>query len=96
MDISQIPAFGTLQSIQWPIAVETDVVETSTQENSGINVNAFTLGYNQSIWNCPAIQLAAGAQATVNIPPHGLQALYGKTPIGGEVYLQVKPVMRRQ
>ena len=59
------------------------------------NVNAITLGYNQSIWNCSSIQLAAGAQATLNVSPHELQGLYGKTPVGAEVYLQLKPTMHR-
>lgn len=59
------------------------------------NINAFTLGYNRAIWNCPYIQLAAGAQATINVSPHELQSLYGKNPIGGEFYLQLKPSMHR-
>jgi hypothetical protein len=56
-----------------------------------ININIFKLGYNRRIWGCSYVQFAAGAQATVNVSPHELQGLYGKTPIGGEVYLQLKP-----
>jgi len=59
------------------------------------NINTFTLGYNRRIRGCSHVQLAAGAQATLNFSPRALQTLYGKTPMGGEVYLQLKPSMHR-
>ncbi|HET9825980.1 MAG TPA: hypothetical protein VFP87_11630 [Chitinophagaceae bacterium] len=59
--------------------------------NTNFNINAFTLGYNRTIWNYPYVQLVAGAQATINFSPRALQDLYGKTPMGAEVYLQLKP-----
>jgi hypothetical protein len=59
------------------------------------NINAFTLGYNRAIWNFSFVQLAAGAQGTINFSPKELQFLYGKTPIAGEIYLQLKPTIHR-
>jgi hypothetical protein len=36
---------------------------------TNFNINAATLGYNRNVWNCPYVQLAAGAQATINFSP---------------------------
>jgi hypothetical protein len=62
---------------------------------TNFSVNAFTLGYNRTICSLLNMQLAAGAQATINFSPNALHALYGVTPLGGEVYLQLKPHMNR-
>jgi len=59
------------------------------------NINAATLGYNRTICTSANVQLAAGAQATINFAPRELQTLYGRTPLGAEVYLQLKPNLRK-
>jgi len=57
------------------------------------NINAFTIGYNYRLWSSSYSQLAAGVQGTINFSPKELQFLYGKTPIAGEIYLQLKPIV---
>jgi len=55
------------------------------------NLNAFTLGYNIKLFHQKSFQLAAGLQGTLNFPDKILQGMYGKTPIGGEIYLRLYP-----
>ena len=59
------------------------------------DINAFTMGCNYAICDFSYFQLAAGVQATINFTPKELQDLYGKTPLAGEIYLQLKPHIHR-
>jgi hypothetical protein len=62
--------------------------------DTNFNINAFTLGYSRTLCHLTYLQLAAGAQATINFSPSALHDLYGPTPIGAQVYLQLKPNLR--
>ena len=55
------------------------------------NLNAFTLGYNRILNQGNNFLIAAGIQGTLNFPDKILRNLYGKTPIGGEIYLRLYP-----
>lgn len=59
------------------------------------DIHVFSAGYNRSILQKGPVELAAGAKATINLPAKDLQPLYGKTPVGFQVYLQVRPVFHR-
>ena len=62
---------------------------------TNFTINAFTLGYNRTICSLRYVQLAAGAQATINFSPRALHDLYGKMPTAAQVYLQLKPNLHR-
>ena len=62
---------------------------------TNFTINAFTLGYNRTICSLRYVQLAAGAQATINFSPRALQDLYGKMPTAAQVYMQLKPNLHR-
>src|ERR1051326_8918033 len=83
------------QAVYWKYEfVQKSSEELDLQTEFGernFNINAGTVGYNQTICKSSYFQLAAGAQATINFPPRALHTLYGKTPLGGELYLQMKP-----
>jgi hypothetical protein len=68
--------------------------ELNLQDQFGqtdFNINAFTLGYNHRIAPVAPVQILLGVQGTFNFPPKALQPLYGKLPIGLEVYLLLRP-----
>ncbi len=55
------------------------------------SINAFTLGFNQQLFHLGKTNVAIGAQATLNLSPQALQSLYGKTPVGAEIFLRIFP-----
>ena len=55
------------------------------------NVHKLTLGTNRQLFNAGPIQFLGGLQTSVNVPPKGLQSLYGKAPMSGQVYLEIRP-----
>jgi hypothetical protein len=63
--------------------------------DTNFSINTFTLGYNRTIYSLTYLQLAAGAQGTFNLSPHALHDSYGMTPIGAQVYLQLKPNLHK-
>jgi len=63
----------------------------NTFGETSFDINAFTLGYNKRIAPASPVEISLGAQATFNFPPKDLQDLYGKLPIGLQIYLQFRP-----
>lgn len=59
------------------------------------NVHAFTTGYNRKLITYKAIDLIAGSQFTLYGVDNALQGLYGKTPIGFQFYLQLRPSLHK-
>lgn len=59
------------------------------------DIHTLSVGYNRSIVQLGPVELAAGAKATINLPAKDLQGLYGKTPVGFQVYLQLRPTLHR-
>ena len=55
------------------------------------NIQKLTLGTNRKLFAVGKIDLLAGLQLSVNVPPASLQNLYGKVPLAGQVYLQIRP-----
>jgi len=54
-------------------------------------LNVVTLGAAYDLLHIGHLVIAGGGQLTLNKPPAGLQGLYGKTPVGGELYLHIYP-----
>ncbi|HEX7846595.1 MAG TPA: hypothetical protein VF476_12410 [Chitinophagaceae bacterium] len=59
------------------------------------NVHAFSAGYNRVIWRKAGIELAAGTKATINFPSAQLKTIYGNTPVGFQLYLQLRPALHK-
>jgi len=59
------------------------------------DIHAISLGYNRSLWNNRTIELTAGVQATLNFPAGELKPLYGDFPVGGQIYIQLRPALHR-
>ena len=55
------------------------------------NIHAFTGGYNRQLVNFKSIDLIAGGQFTLYAVDKDLQSLYGTTPVGFEIYFQLRP-----
>lgn len=55
------------------------------------NIHKITLGTNRRLFYAGPIELLAGLQASLNVPPNSLQNVYGNTPVSGQVYLQIRP-----
>lgn len=55
------------------------------------SIHALTLGGNKTIATAGPVQMALGAQATLNRPDGRLDPVYGSTPVGAEVFLRVFP-----
>ena len=68
-----------------------ELLLTSAFGERDFNFNALTIGYNHNIAPAAPAEILLGAQSTFNFMPAALQTLYGRTPIGFEVYLQVRP-----
>jgi len=55
------------------------------------DIHKLTLGTNHQLWELSGFNLLVGAQVSLNVAPASLQPLYGKLPMAGEIYLQVRP-----
>lgn len=71
--------------------LEDDGIQHGFDNSKIFNIHKFTLGTNRRLFYTGNIEFLAGVQASINIPPASLQNLYGNTPMGGEIYIQVRP-----
>ena len=55
-------------------------------------VQAYTAGYDRDLGLIPHLATAIGAQFTLYSTPDRLKALYGSHPVGGVVFLRVRPL----
>jgi len=62
---------------------------------TNFNIHALTAGYNRQLVNFSNIDLIGGTQFTLYGVDKDLQTLYGKTPAGFEVYLQLRPSLHK-
>jgi hypothetical protein len=60
-------------------------------DNTLFPVNAITLGLNYDLLKIGTLNLAGGAQLTYYPTDSRLSSLYGKNPMGGEVFLRLYP-----
>jgi hypothetical protein len=70
-------------------------IHSAADERKNFNINALTVGYNRMLTDFGVLQLATGTHLTLNFPPEDLKTLYGKMPLGGQVYLQLRPQFHR-
>ena len=60
------------------------------------NVGAFSLGYIRELGRGRGITMGIGARGTVNVVPNDLSMAYGsRTPLGGMIFLRLRPYHER-
>jgi hypothetical protein len=59
------------------------------------NIHAFTGGYSRQLLSFNSIDLIAGAQFTLYGVAKSLQSIYGKTPVGFQAYLHLRPSLHK-
>ena len=70
-----------------------DLVIGSLPPDARLNVSAVSAGYIRELLRSPATTLGVGLQGTVNIVPTSLEPFYGsRTPVGGMVFLRIRPI----
>jgi hypothetical protein len=58
-------------------------------------VQAYTAGYNREVAWIPHVSTAIGGQLTLYSAPPALQAFYGSHPVGGLLFLRLRPFENR-
>ncbi len=90
---------GNLQFKKSALYTRYEFVQKSTEEldlvnefgNTRFNINAISVGYNHILLPAQSFNLSAGTKLTLNIAGKKLDPIYGKAPIAGEIYLQLRP-----
>jgi len=72
---------------------ELSLNETTFGHDAVFPVNAFTAGFNYDLLTIGSTKLAAGSQITFYHADKRLNILYGKNPMGMEIYLRLYPGM---
>ena len=54
-------------------------------------VNAFTIGFNHTVFTVGQTRLAVGAQGSLFHTSRPLDPLYGNNPLSAEVYIRIYP-----
>jgi hypothetical protein len=62
------------------------------EEHFAARVQAYTFGYDHEIGHVTHLSVAFGGHVTLYGKPHFLNALYGDHPVGGVVFLRLRPV----
>lgn len=62
------------------------------QEHFAARVQAYTLGYDHELGHVPHLSIALGGQLTLYGKPDFLNPIYGDHPLGGLVFLRLRPV----
>jgi hypothetical protein len=93
---------ATLRLSRWALYSRYEWVDKSVEElnlaesiygpaDRLFGLNAVTLGAAYDLLHIGHLVVAGGGQATLNKPPDMLRGLYGKRPVGGELYLHIYP-----
>ena len=90
---------GNLQFKKGAVYSRYEFIQKSAEEldlfnefgNTRFNINAISVGYNHILLPGQSFDLSGGTKATLNVSDKKLYSLYGKTPVGFEVYLQLRP-----
>lgn len=69
-------------------------LENGEPGHERFDIHAFSLGYNRSLWK-KDVELTVGTKATIDFTPDALKPIYGGTPVGLQVYLQLRPSLHR-
>ncbi len=96
-------AEGTQQLVKQAIYGRYEFVQKSAEElnlenvfgERSFDIHKLTLGTNRQLFGFGAFELIGGLQTSVNVPPPSLQSLYGKAPMSGQVYIEIRPKLMK-
>ena len=96
-------AEGTQQLMKQAIYGRYEFVQKSTEElnleteygKRTFDIHKLTLGTNRQLFGLGAFELIGGFQSSVNVPPPSLQSLYGKAPMSGQIYVEIRPKLMK-
>ena len=71
------------------------VLESSFKPHDIFSVHALTLGANYDLFEFRKTRLAAGGQWSIYAAPESLNPIYGKNPMGVQVYLRIYPALMK-
>ena len=96
---------GNVRIKKWDLYTRYEFVQKTTQElnldeliygdDSIFGINALTLGFNYDLIKLGPLNLAWGSQLTFYDADSRLNTLYGKNPMGGEVFLRLYPRLNK-
>ncbi|SRR6266571_1616340 len=82
--------FGRAEFVQ---KTAEDLVIGSLPLDMRVNVRAVSGGYIRELLRTPGTTIGVGLQGSINFVPSGLEPFYGSgTPVGGLVFLRVRPI----
>lgn len=61
------------------------------KENTSFNIQAITIGINRIFVTQFKTDVSIGLKGTINFPDKNLKNIYGKNPLGAEIYLRLAP-----
>ncbi len=96
-------AEGTQQLQKQAIYGRYEFVQKSTEElnlegryrEGSFDIHKLTLGTNRHLFSLGKFEWIGGLQSSVNLPPPSLQSLYGKAPMSGQVYVEIRPKLMK-
>ncbi len=94
-------AEGNLQFSKSALYSRYEFVQKSAHEldledgfgDTRFNIHAISAGYNRVIIPGKSLDLSAGTKFTLNVSDKKLQDIYGRTPLGFQLYLQLRPAI---
>jgi hypothetical protein len=73
-----------------------DLQVAGIDEDARLNVSAFSLGYILELTRGRGVTIGVGARGSINVVPRTIEAAYGsRTPVGGMVFLRLRPYHER-
>jgi hypothetical protein len=82
--------YGRIETVQ---KTAEDLVLGTLPPETQFNVTAISAGYIREVFQGSRATFGIGLQGTINRVPSGLESFYGsRTPIGGMVFLRVRPM----
>ena len=96
-------AEGTQQLQKQAFYGRYEFVQKSTEElnlepaygKASFDIHKLTLGTNRQLFTLGKFELIGGLQSSVNLPPSSLQNLYGKAPMSGQIYVEIRPKLMK-
>lgn len=86
--------YGRYEFVQ-KSAEELNLQDDATQHEFSatkiFNIHKLTLGTNKRLFYIGNIEFLGGVQASAYVTPKSIQSLYGKFPLAGEIYIQLRP-----
>jgi len=89
LDLNTFSIYSRYEWVQK--SIEELLLDPLIYGRKNFSLNVISVGFNQKIFGLGSTNVSLGAQASTNFSPQALSGLYGRSPIGAEVFLRVFP-----